>query len=370
MRSRTMTLTALLLCLVAPAARAADQAQPGPIPVVHTWGELLDAEPIAVGGREVRLGIEAGTFAPGGGVLFYCLADAPGWVTDRPGAVGPVSVELEWEGRRNAERIMSAAKRIDRRAQGPVLYVGVVAGATGGKLGVLVRPAGADDEGPCLARRDMAVGGERFHGWTRLVPKWPREQKPEGVDAAQWERDRVRVVQDLGVPHAPFRSGSHPILFDGDVRGRRFRHDRTDPLPTLTPTKPDPALRWTFDGTTATVQSAEPFLDPEPEENLLVRWWVNGEPVIPSPDARQQMMQQMRQIPTDRPKALRLRIQWDPAVIGAKAGDTVRAQLLFCPTGVRPLTQPATQVMMQPMSRELDADYVSRMTDAVEFVVR
>jgi len=369
MYNRSVIAAGLLLCLFVPVAHAAEQPEPRPISVVRTWGELLDAEPVEVDGHKVRLGIEAETFAPGGGVLFYCLADAPGWVPEWPGAVGPVSVEIEWEGRRNAERIMSAAKRIDRRAQGPLLYVGVVAGATGGKLAVLVRPGGAYGEGPCLARRDMTIAGKAFHGWTRLVPKWPLEKKREGVDAAQWERDRVRVVQNLGVPHAPFRPGSLPILFDGEVRGRRVRHERADPLPTLFPAKPDPALHWTFDGTNATVESAEPFPDPQPEENLLVRWSVNGEPVIPSLDARLQMMQQMRQMPKDRPKSLRLRVEWDPASIRAKPGDTVRAQLLFCPTGARPLTQPAMH-MMTPMPSEVDVAYVSRMTDTIEFVVR
>jgi hypothetical protein len=365
-RLPTSVLLTLVSCLLASAANAEQPPQRKDIPVVKTWGDLFDAEPIDVGGQKVRVGIEADSFPAGAGVLVYCLTDEP--PANPKGSdfetVGPVSVQVVAEGGQDMESRAAQMMTKRQRMAGPRLYVGVVAYGSSGRLTVTVRPDAGEDR-PVVAQREVKVKGEPYHGWTRLVPAGPPQAPRAGAD----EADRIPFVRHSSTMCVPHRDGLHPFAFGGMDVDRRVRRERTDALPTLFPREAGPGLRLTFDGTSATVESETPFSGARPEEGLLVRWWMNGKPVIPSPLAQQmQQMQQTRQMAREGAGKLRLRLEWDPADIGARRGDTVRAQLLFSPDGVRLVPHP--QVMLShPIAASGDADYVSRMTDTAEFVV-
>jgi hypothetical protein len=371
MRFRTVALLALLSCLVSADARAAETRRARDLPVVRTWGELFDVEPVEVGGQKVRLGVEAEAFPAGGGVLAYCLMDqAPA----RPkGAdvetVGPVSlhVAIGCSEKQLFQRTMSQMPRIT----GPRVYVGIVSAGSSGPLRVTIRPDGwrdGQDEAPPLASRELTVTRERYHGWTRLLPV-PRDTAAAGPDVGPDDGVRaLRVTPTVCVPH---RDGLQPFAFDAGDWKWEVHHKRTDALPRLFPDEADRGLRLTFDGRTATVESDMAFPSAHPEEGLLVRWWVNGKPVLSTPQSQNQPVIQLRQMRQREQgsRTLRLRLEWDPADIGAKPDDSVRAQLLFCPTGVRPLSQPGIiEGMAIPATGE--AEYVARMSGTAEFVVR
>ena len=368
---RTAVALAFLACVLAGAARA-EPPPPKDIPVVKTWGDLFDAEPIDAGGQKVRVGVEAESFPVGSGVLIYCLAEE---AADHPRGsdvetVGPLSVRVT-RGSPEMKQAHAKVATLHPPITGPRLYVGVISAGSSGPLSVKVRPAGAptdqpvvgDDE-PALAQRELKVTEERYHGWIRLAPA--RTPPPDGAP----DPDALRVVRSTGRMCVPHRDGTRPFAFDGMDGDRPVRRKRTDALPTLFPAEPDAGLRLTFDGTSATVESDVPFPGARPEDGLMVRWTVNGKPFIPPPPAPQPA--QMRQAWQQRnvgPKKLRLRLEWDPAAIGARPGDTVGAQMLFSPGGTRAVPHP-NRMPEYPITAGGNADYVSRMTNVAEFVVR
>ena len=67
-----------------------------------------------------------------------------------------------------------------------------------------------------------------------------------------------------------------------------------------------------------------------PDWRFLTRWWVNGKPFYPK---------QIDGFPEESNgvvslgKRVRLKMNFDPTKIGAKSGDKVHLQLLYCPSG-------------------------------------
>jgi hypothetical protein len=215
--------------------------RPKDIPVVRTWGDLLDVPPIEVAGRPARVGIEADSFEAGGGVLFYCLAEGPhgeGGASDAE-TVGPVSVFVVRQGCPKLKtRVQWQAGRVDH-AKGPRLYVGVVAAGADTvctEIDVQVRPVGASDRGeddgegggedkhkdkdkdkvPALAGRAVRITPGPYHGWTRLLPSRPADPPVAGGDADRGRAERIVVTRVDGTAWLPAPTDS-------------FRSDSTDP---------------------------------------------------------------------------------------------------------------------------------------------
>ena len=77
------------------------------------------------------------------------------------------------------------------------------------------------------------------------------------------------------------------------------------------------------------------------EQYFLARWWVNGKPVAPNKDAVTPAASPNGGVPAHRDA--RLRLKFDPVALGAKRGDTVGLQLLFCPDGTRSASQESAE---------------------------
>lgn len=359
------------------AATAASAKEPADIPVVKTWGELMDVEPLDVKGQKVRVGIEADTFAVTGGVLLYCLVDESldGGVGGGIDYAGPVRVRVQWP---NGERTPRVAEPLQvllkPKPAAPCLYVKPLTSMNGGRLVVSVLPPadragdGDQQDAPVLAVREVRVADEPYHGWKRLervASDDPAAPPPGGASGR--DEPPVYPMRACEGAWAPHREGYRPFQFEQTVGGKRTRRQRGDPLPTLFPDRPDPRLRLSGDGTSLTLESEAPFAGAFPERRLLARWWVNDEPVIPRPARRAEMMraEQVTGQP-DRPTKLRLRMEWDPDDVGARSGDRVRIQLLHSPVSAQPVGGQLLHAH-QVLSQQGEEDYVSRMSNTIEF---
>ena len=364
LRSHPIPCVALVFLV---AAATASAKEPAAIPVVKTWGELMDVEPLDVKGQAVRLGIEADTFGTTGGVLLYCLTDGhiPGGVGGSDDALGPVEVRLASHDKMD---VMSKALTQLRLADapGPRLYVKPLTAEREVKLAVSVLiPEDAENEGDevVLAAREVTVRGE-YHGWRRLVTPWREPVKLRQQVAGE---DPVYDLEPGDGAWAPHREGWRPFVFERAAGEARVRRGRDEALPTLFPQSPDPGLRLSGDGVVLTLESNEPLFKMVPHTRLLARWWVNGKPAVPPPARRLHAEQQtvpLRQAA----KKLQLRLRWDED-LGLQRGDRVRLQLLYSPA--RSHSVGTRQHLEQLQSaREEGDDFVSKMSNEIEFVVQ
>jgi hypothetical protein len=70
-----------------------------------------------------------------------------------------------------------------------------------------------------------------------------------------------------------------------------------------------------------------------PEDYFLVRWWVNGKPVILNPAGDRAAMDKIGAMRMAEQLRLRWKINWQQ--LGANSGDRIGVQLMYCPAGVR-----------------------------------
>lgn len=91
-----------------------------------------------------------------------------------------------------------------------------------------------------------------------------------------------------------------------------------------------PRLAITFDGKTITVKSKLHMVYGNVQRIFLVRWWVNGKPYVPAlpapEDARAHSYTQVIYS-----QECKLEPKLDLNQLGAKSGDTLGVQLLYCP---------------------------------------
>jgi hypothetical protein len=102
-------------------------------------------------------------------------------------------------------------------------------------------------------------------------------------------------------------------------------------LPQLIPVKPDPQTRLELRGNTFVLTAANLDWD-EPEEHCLTRWWVNGKPWTPPDDYQLEARAEAgggAQL-AGSPTAYDFALQFDPKPLGAKKGDKIGVQVLYC----------------------------------------
>jgi len=100
-----------------------------------------------------------------------------------------------------------------------------------------------------------------------------------------------------------------------------------------------------------------------PEDYYLTRWWVNDKPVILEPNKDIQELQKVGAMRMGEQMRLRWKIDW--ALLGAKSGDRVALQVMYCPAGVRKVLQEGTEMRMAPILEFGQKPVVSNRTEFV-----
>jgi hypothetical protein len=353
---------------------ASAEPQPRPLPVVRTWADLLDTQPIEYHGHNFRLGVEADHCAVYGGVLVYCLADGPlpKQHVRTSEVLGPLGVKLRWPGVTEQTQMMQT---MEPKVEGVRLYVRPLGIGQRGEPEIQI--LGDDDQ--VIAACQLKISDEPYHAWLPLRhpyrdPKADPKADARGQPAqANAERDAVIVtlvnaVDQVALPHW---EGTRPIVFDGTARGKRIRRERGEPLPRLLPEQPDPNLRLSRDGDIFTVESNTDLAPASSYEHFLVRWWVNDKPFIPEervPMQRMSQAMQQMQRPQKPLLTVRMRLAFDPSKLGAEKGDRIGMQMLHCPERFEALRPPGF-LQQQTFAPDLGASDISRMTNRIEFNV-
>jgi hypothetical protein len=155
-----------------------------------------------------------------------------------------------------------------------------------------------------------------------------------------------------------------PIDAAGDGGRRIVKRLENEPLPRLVPERVDDTLRVGVEGLVLSIESDTDIHTYRPDWHFLARWWVNGKPFLPS---------QLTVFPGDengmvrRGKRLRVGLDLDARRLGAKSGDRIGLQLLYCPHGWSWVTSGARLLRALPAREEFAG--VSRLSNRVELVV-
>jgi hypothetical protein len=315
----------------------------GPVPqtvaVVRTWADLMGQPAINLeGGITVRLGLEADACPRNGGVLLYCLTDgyAPPATFEGPdNFVGPVQVFMTDPG--GAEALPGQVSRQteqNRLWQSNVLYAMPVLPGRAGAVHLDIRDCrGRKVAAAAVARCDMAA-----------APWLPLTLKSIGTTPAAREGEAPAATADMiltaNAPAVPAWDPLEPLPFDKPVfvarrppaRGieRRPAHSPADPLPTLLPAAPDGTLRLRAEGTTLVLESDSTIAVTLPDATILARLQINGRAFVPE-RGRTFSLNISRKVESG--KSLRIHLEPDLAALGAKQGDRIAIQLLYCPNG-------------------------------------
>jgi hypothetical protein len=107
------------------------------------------------------------------------------------------------------------------------------------------------------------------------------------------------------------------------------------------------------DGMTLTLHTPIAFADDAFQELFMARWWVNDRPV-----AAKQMDHEAATL-TSRAQFVKealLRLHFDAAGLGAKTGDKIGVQLLFCPDGTKAVSGKEKSAQPAKMDSEKEDD--------------
>ena len=182
------------------------------IPVVKTWGDLLEQPQIPAGPGTARLGVEARRVPYGGGVLLYCVTEGYSlpekWSELR--RLGPFKVDVRHEhdtgpGMRSLSQAVWDPPDI---ADSTALFRLSIPLDRPGRF--LVRVLTLDGEP--VGEAEITATDEKFHAWMPLAPATMSE-----LETGRDEYDAAGHVRNRGKGIAiPSIDGMAPLLFPGD----------------------------------------------------------------------------------------------------------------------------------------------------------
>ena len=100
-------------------------------------------------------------------------------------------------------------------------------------------------------------------------------------------------------------------------------------IPTVIPTEPALWFKISVDGDDVVIHSDIRFLASRPDYHLLTRWWVNDKPFVPEQIEHPFGIAGYGRVYEDTEKRIGLNLL--PQLLGAKPGDKIGLQLLYCP---------------------------------------
>ena len=367
----TAALFLILFAIDAAGAQTAPQSSAAEIPVVSTYADLLKLPPIKVdGGITIRLGIEARECPQWGGLLLYCLPEGfelPLSWEDGENRCGPVQVFIQKEG--DNAQVRARSKSESSRQENAdykhckFLFVKPFMGLSTGTWHISVSSL----SGVPLGHLSAAVTGKEFHPWMPWNWDWERAKMQQSTEVKN--TPMTFVTQCSSGIALPYWDGMQPIVFDDkSLYGQlKLKHLETDKLPALVPQEPDTGLKLsivkeTTDGPILEVISDSDIFISRPDHHFLTRWWVNGESFIPQ--QKSVLREGYGKVNTGREQHLRL--LFDAAKIGAKTGDRIGLQLLYC----RNEWSSVDEIKDVKALFEFDRAAQVRLTNRVEFVAR
>jgi len=315
-----------------PGSGSRDAGPVHPIAEVATLAELAGQPLIELaGGAKVRLGVESHSFSAYAGIFIYCLAEGyalpPPWRGGphpfyhlRNNQCGPVFVSLRY-GRGAAAPVETISGPATASTK-PLLFTKAIMASRPGRIEVGVSgPDGRD-----LAATTVRVTSEGSHPWLPLRLMW-----------APGSRDtRMTRVEGRAVDHVapylaaaiPYRCGIHWVEVDQLTDGGA-REPKAVKLPKLIPEGREPGLKLEMNGPLARITSESDIVQNYPARYFLARWWVNGKPIAPKLSQKPFGLLSLTE------KAFRGRtaefiLDFDPGVLGAKKGDRIAFQVLYC----------------------------------------
>jgi hypothetical protein len=393
-----MTRRPALLVLLAVALAFPLRAEDLPtVPVVKTWAELSAAKPFDLGnGVSVRIGIEAAQAPRDSGVLLYVLTDGlrEATLSYDSEKIGPLTVRIEPPGAKNAaDEVLRAAIAHRRNWDGLALFCKAVPLAEEGDYRITF----LDKDNAPLAAVTLRSEKASHHAWTKFRSvRWNEiEDAPQDgtltgyLSYGDWlpavphfaSTDPLRIVTPdavkrdsplphlLDTPHAvekedpAFTAKTQALVRalsvdDFDAREKAMLELRAllpDAAPGIEKARSlakdiesrnrlDVLLRLAHTSTLHLRAShVDSFLTfpaglhaSWPEDYFLVRWWVNDKPVILKAADERPAFDRVGAIRVAEVLRLRWKIDW--ALLGAKSGDRIGVQLLYCPAGVLEIT--------------------------------
>jgi sugar phosphate isomerase/epimerase len=293
-------------------ARAKDEASPARIAVVKTWKDLQSEPPITLGdGVKVRLGISADKGPRWSGAFLYCLTEGyvPASGGRGPVPLGPVHAAFTFGNAKSLpeQADWGAAKKKGGWPMGSYLFVRVLPVNRVGTYHVRVMHA----KGRLVAEAALEGTRDDFHPWMPWfflgeVEELAEQNPAAGIALPTWSR------------FGPVGFAEAGEILPGD-------------LPTVIPAAPKPGFGISFDGDEVVIHANTEFTASRPELHFLARWWVNDKPFVPAQVKKSWEMMGYGLVLQE--KDLRVPLGFAPDRLGAKPGDRIGLQLLYCPGG-------------------------------------
>ncbi len=349
-------LITLLIVFTFVSIRVVNASPPTGIVQVKTWEDLRSA-PVAATGAfgHARLGVEALQAPRWGGVLVYCLIqlDQDSQLPhrfDHDDVLGPLDCRIMRRGSREivmAKLIMETAAL--PRGVREVLYTRAVMIDQPGEYVVQISQR---DQQEVMAEVVVVGKDQPFHPWTAL-------SRSDRTDELQQAAEPGDFVSRLSTRARGIALPAHTGLVPIDWLAKNQQHQPGRLLPKLSPTDVSAELTLKGNSEGLIIQSQQPMIVARPDWHFLARWWVNGKPFVPS-QPREFLADENGLIVTG--QRIRIQLEFDPADLGAEAGDRVGLQLLHLPDGWRPVDNSVAH-----LSAFHDGRNLPRLTNRIEF---
>jgi hypothetical protein len=291
--------------------------------VVGSWEELMRVKPVGSGEEEVRLGIEAAECAAHTGVLVYCVptnVKQLGSNGRQPGEIlGPVFLQVRRIGATIERALdMSNWQGAELKLGEQAHYAATAAVGQAGDYDVQVLNAA----GEILAHRVIRARATRL-AWMSL----------EGVELSNEPGASVyKVVPGMAVPKI---NGAERLRLDTLSMLRLFPKDA------------DAELQVSMAKGVVTVKCPH-WVEDNVSWNWMVRWWVNDKPVLLPYVRREVAATQLAARLIQAPVEFQFRMHVDRELLGAKEGDVISFELLYCNHGFTTSEEEGAAEAMRP----------------------
>ncbi len=329
------------------------------IPVVQSWSELREAPVFAEGDFGiVRLGMEARECPQYSGVLLYALVErgtAPNSLLhyDHPDALGPLVLKYQ------SERPGSKSPVLQQRQLGLSENKDVISKSNE----VLYTRIAMLQSNDCQIKIQSPTGktvtaliqqtSEVFEPWSSLSL-----EHSANAGKANGAVCEIRSVAQAMVRAMPVHNGANPQFAD-------MQPDGEESLPKLWPSNPSKTIKLAAKTHGLLLQSDSAIELSSIEENLLARWWVNGEFVAPQALAVHVLRERTGRMIAG--NQLEIVLDRDCFQGVAKTGDRIGVQLLHVPQGWTGTGDQHSKIQL--ISRSNQRPPSLRMTERIDFTL-
>ncbi len=314
------------LVLLLSCATVADAQAPAKIAAVRTWGELA-AQPLLTlkDGSKVRVGLEAREATRNGAFLVYALVEGKEWeASAEPSSLGPLHLEWSPDGPVSPGELRKLLDRVAGGGNGASKFLFMATVSVG--MAKQVEVKFCDQTGGRVATALVLLKDAAPDFWTPLDHAEEVVKRAEEDDGAFHERNLRLKVTKLATPCC---DGARPML---SRREANSKFDPSESLPLWTFERPDPRVKLRADAKRLSIESEMEMDHDDPHRQWLCRVWVNDRRVKPKDKSKEAIEQLLDRRGRERLRGKKLHIEWqfEPKDFGAKKGDRVAIQMLYC----------------------------------------